>query len=163
MFWYVVHTKPRQETRALLNLEQQGYHCFLPTTKFEKLRSSGIAEIDEALFPRYLFIQLDPSSCGKSWAPIRSTKGVSRLVTFGGEAARVSQQLIDALQKRQSLASVQPLFSAGDNVRLTSGPFSMLDAVYEMRDAESRALVLIEILSKPVRLVVPATGLRRAE
>ena len=30
MHWYVIHTKSQQEQRALLNLEQQGYECYLP-------------------------------------------------------------------------------------------------------------------------------------
>lgn len=29
MHWYVIHTKPRQEQRALLNLAQRGYNCYL--------------------------------------------------------------------------------------------------------------------------------------
>ena len=35
--WYVIHTKPRQEARALTNLMQQGYQCFLPMITLEKL------------------------------------------------------------------------------------------------------------------------------
>ena len=35
--WYVIHTKPRQEQRALTNLAQQGYQCYLPMITREKL------------------------------------------------------------------------------------------------------------------------------
>ena len=83
MYWYLIYTKPRQEQRALLNLEQQGYECYLPLHAAEKLQRGKLSVVEEPLFPRYLFIQLDTSQTGKSWGPIRSTKGVSHLVAFG--------------------------------------------------------------------------------
>lgn len=163
MHWYVVHTKPRQEPRALLNLEQQGYACYLPTLAVEKIRQGTLVVEDEPLFPRYLFIQLDPTQSGKSWSPIRSTKGVSRLVTFGTEPAKVDPQLIHTLRQRPEQLSPEPqrLFNPGERVIITDGPFAGLDAVYQMTDGERRAMVLIELLSKPTRLTVLPAKLRR--
>src|SRR5690606_6056526 len=116
MHWYVVHTKPRQEQRALLNLEQQGYECYLPTLATEKIRQGKLVVGEEPLFPRYLFIRLDSQQSGKSWSPIRSTKGVSRLVTFGTEPARVEAQLIETLQARHAALASEPqkLFNPGE-------------------------------------------------
>jgi hypothetical protein len=48
-----------------------------------------------ALFARYLFTELDSNSTAKSWSPIRSTLGVSRLLTFGDEPAKVPTHLIE--------------------------------------------------------------------
>jgi transcriptional antiterminator RfaH len=163
MHWYVVHTKPRQEQRALLNLEQQGYPCFLPCLAVEKIRRGKLVVEDEPLFPRYLFIQLGHEQSGKSWGPIRSTKGVSRLVTFGTEPAKVDPQLIHTLQQRQVSLSIEPerLFKPGERVVIVDGPFTGLEAVYQMADGERRAMVLIELLSKPTRLTVLPAKLRR--
>jgi transcriptional antiterminator RfaH len=163
MYWYVVHTKPRQEQRALLNLEQQGYACYLPTLAVEKIRQGALTVEDEPLFPRYLFIQLDSNQSGKSWSPIRSTKGVSRLVTFGTEPAKVDPQLIDTLRQRPANLSPEPqrLFNPGERVIIAGGPFVGLEAVYQMTDGERRAMVLIELLSKPTRLTVLPAQLRR--
>ena len=36
--WYLIHTKVRQERCAQDNLERQGYTCFLPQIRAEKLR-----------------------------------------------------------------------------------------------------------------------------
>ena len=60
--WYLVPTKPRQEKTALINLELQGYECYLPMLSAEKLRQRVLSVIDEPLFPRYLFIRLDKRS-----------------------------------------------------------------------------------------------------
>ena len=80
MHWYLVHTKPRQEQCALQNLQQQGYQCYLPMLATEKLRQGRLVVSEEALFPRYLFIRLGLGQSDKSWAPIRSTRGVNQLV-----------------------------------------------------------------------------------
>jgi transcriptional antiterminator RfaH len=142
MHWYLVHTKPRQEKCALDNLHRQGYQCYLPTIPSERLRQGLLTVADEPLFPRYLFIRLGQGDSAKSWAPIRSTKGVSRLVSFGTEPAR--------------------LFKTGERVRLTEVPFAGIEGIYQMADGERRVMVLIEILSKPVAVCVAPASLRKA-
>lgn len=162
MYWYVVHTKPRQEQRALLNLTQQGYECYLPLVNTEKLRQRVFKLVPEPLFSRYLFIRLDTSLAGKSWGPIRSTIGVCRLVTFGSEPAKVDAELIEVLRTRHSgVQEPQRLFSPGEAVQIKDGPFAGLQAIYQMSDGESRAMVLIEILSRSTRLAISPASLRK--
>ena len=163
MHWYVVHTKPRQEQRALLNLTQQGYECYLPLVDTERLRQRVIKLVPEPLFSRYLFIRLDTSMAGKSWGPIRSTIGVCRLVTFGSEPARVDSELIEVLRAHHSEAEREPqrLFNPGEAVQIKDGPFAGLQAIYQMNDGESRAMVLIEIQSRPTRLTISPASLRK--
>ena len=102
MSWYLVHTKPRQEKTALQNLELQGYECYLPMLSSEKLRQRVLSVIDEPLFPRYLFIRLDTGLSAKGWGPIRSTKGVSRLVSFGNEPAKIDDRLVHLLHSQEN-------------------------------------------------------------
>lgn len=163
MHWYVIHTKPRQEQRALVNLAQQGYGCYLPLLATEKLRQGALKVVQEPLFARYLFISLDTSQSGKSWAPIRSTQGVSRLVTFGTEPAKVDPDLIEALRASSGGLCERPerLFKQGDRVQIKDGAFAGLEAVYQMPNGESRAMVLIEILSKPVKLSLSPASLSK--
>lgn len=163
MHWYLVHTKPRQEKRALQNLEQQGYPCYLPTLPSEKLCQKLLTISDEPLFPRYLFIQLGLGSSAKSWAPIRSTTGVCRLVHFGMEPAKVDDGLIELLHTQEATFRSQPnrLFKPGERVRLTEAPFTDIEGIYHLADGERRSMVLIEILSKPVVVRVPVASLRR--
>jgi transcriptional antiterminator RfaH len=100
---------------------------------------------------------------GKSWGPIRSTIGVCRLVTFGYEPAKVDSELIEILRTHQSAAAQEPvrLFQPGEQVQIKDGPFAGLHAIYQMGDGESRAMVLIEILSKPSQLTVSPASLRK--
>lgn len=165
MHWYLVYTKPRQEKCALNNLERQGYRCYLPIIPSEKLRQRLLTVSDEPLFPRYLFIQLGQASSAKSWTPIRSTKGVSRLVSFGIEPARVDDGLIEMLQIQEAKAKTEPerLFKPGERVRLTEEPFATIEGIFKMADGENRVMVLIEILSKPVSVFVAPGSLRKMD
>lgn len=164
MHWYLVHTKPRQEKCALDNLHRQGYQCYLPTLPSEKLRQGLLMVSDEPLFPRYLFIRLGHGDSAKSWTPIRSTKGVSRLVSFGVEPARVDDGLIELLRMQEASIQAEPerLFKSGERVRLTEAPFAGIEGICQMADGERRFMVLIEILSKPVAIRVAPASLRKA-
>jgi len=163
LHWYLVHTKPRQETCALENLRRQGYECYLPTVPSERLCQGLLTVADAPLFPRYLFIRLGQGDSAKSWAPIRSTKGVSRLVSFGIEPARVDDGLIELLRTREASVRTEPkrLFELGERVRLTEVPFAGIEGIYQMTDGERRVMVLIEILSKPVAVRVAPASLRK--
>jgi transcriptional antiterminator RfaH len=116
------------------------------------------------LFPRYLFIRLGLGDSAKSWAPIRSTKGVSRLVSFGNEPARVADGLIELLRAQEATVQTIPekLFKPGERVRLTAAPFAGIEGIYQMTNGERRVMVLIEILSRPVSVHVAPASLRKA-
>lgn len=164
MHWYLVHTKPRQDKRALQNLEQQGYQCYLPTLPSEKISQGILTVTDEPLFPRYLFIRLGQGHSAKGWGPIRSTKGVNRLVSFGIEPAKVDDGLINLLREQEASVQGEPerLFKPGERVRLTEGAFSGIEGIYQMADGERRVMVLIELMSKPVAVRVAPASLRKA-
>jgi transcriptional antiterminator RfaH len=156
--WYVVQTKPRQEFRALEQLHNQGYVCFLPTLQAERIRNGKLQTCHEPLFTRYLFIQLDSTS--SNWSPIRSTRGVTHLVAFGGRFATMPDACVEAL--RNGRPSMQRrLFEPGERVSITCGPFAGLEGIYQLPDGEARALVLIELMSQPQRLKFAVDMLRK--
>jgi transcriptional antiterminator RfaH len=163
MAWYLVRSKPRQEAVALTNLVRQGYESYLPMFAAEKIVRRKKATVQEAMFARYLFVRLDSTGHGQSWSPIRSTIGVSELVRFGSQAAKVDESLIAMLREREALQRENPeaLFSSGDHVVITEGAFAGLEAIYQMNDAEGRAMVLLDLLSKPVPMKInPASLLK---
>lgn len=164
MHWYLIYTKSRQEKCAFENLDRQGYRCYLPTLPSEKLYRGVLKIVNEPLFPRYLFIRLGQGEAAQSWTPIRSTRGVCSLVNFGGEAVRADDDLIELLRAQEASLQSEPerLFKPGERVRLATAPFADINGVYQMTDGERRAMVLIEILSKPVIVRVPPNDLRKS-
>ena len=123
MNWYLVHTNPRQEQCALENLQWQGYECYFPVKLAEKLRLGKMRTVEQPLFSRYFFILLGQGPSAQSWTPIRLTKGVNRMVTFGNTPAKVDDALIALLRSHEESVQAEPdrLFKSGERVRIASG------------------------------------------
>ena len=160
MNWYLIHTKPKQEFRAQENLTLQGYTTFLPTHKVQKLKKSTVVNHEEALFHRYLFIQLDQIQ--SNWFPIRSTRGVQQIVRFGtnAEPVIVPDHLVEDLQTwNLDQQTPKDLFSRGESVQIKDGPFKNLEGNFlellKDTSGESRALLLMDILGKYQKIKVP--------
>lgn len=159
--WYLLQCKPRQDVRAEENLLRQGYPCFRPLLHREKLSGGRIQKIEESLFPGYLFIQLNAQG---NWAPLRSTRGVSRLVVFNGYPLPVSAQLIEQLRQRSQLTAVQtavPALQAGEKVRITEGPFAELEAIFHSMDGLQRAVLLLNMLNRQQTIRLPLSSLAK--
>ena len=168
MDWYVIHTKPKQEFRAEQNLNMQGYTTLLLTVDAQKLQKCRIKIQKEPLFPRYLFIQLDQTS--SNWFPIKSTRGVHKIVRFGlnTEPVKVHPQLIEALQNMQKGNNdFWNLFNPGDSVMIQEGPFQRIQATFKNLLHEtsggSRAMILLDILGKTQELNIPIHQIRKVD
>ncbi len=154
--WYVVHTRPRQETVARTHLERQGFPVYLPMAQLNSLRSRRSVTTVTPLFPRYLFIYLDEKT--DNWSPIRSTRGVANLVRFGYAPAVVPDGLIDLLRAREGSDGLHELDYAvarpGDRIRIEGGPMAGYEAIFLAASGTERVLVLLDIMGKQVRLNV---------
>jgi transcriptional antiterminator RfaH len=155
--WYLVQSKPRNESRALENLVRQGYETYLPLMEVERLQRGKLLKKMEPLFPRYLFLHLEEGN--DNWGPIRSTLGVAGLVRFGQAYAVVSNEVMEAVRERtQDIRKT--LFESGDNIRVVSGPLLGLEGVFEIADGEQRSFVLLEFMQKQQRVSVSTADLR---
>ena len=151
--WYVVATKTREEEKARINLERQGYVVFLPKLSLKKRRKGHWQVVTESLFPGYLFVALELGEDDP--APIRSTVGCIGLVRFAHAYTPVPGELIESLQAIESEANdVEAPFKPGDKVRFVSGPFAGIEAVFDMARGGERAQVLLQLLGKQQRITV---------
>jgi transcriptional antiterminator RfaH len=117
--------------------------------------------VHEALFPRYLLIQLD--ELGENWAPIRSTRGVLHLVRFHDYPVPVGGEIIARIRER--LAAERPSVSyltPGERVCITEGAFAYLEAIFLAQDGEERVVLLMNILQQEQTLSFPMASVRKA-
>jgi transcriptional antiterminator RfaH len=159
--WYVIQCRPRQELRALENLERQSFACYLPTVTVEKLRHGSKREIQEALFPGYLFISLDEAT--DNWHPVHSTRGVVQIVRFQESPAPMPERVVEEI--RQRLTSQRPripYLQAGDRVRIVKGAFSNVEAMFVASDGGDRVLLLMSILRREHTLGFPVASMRKS-
>ncbi len=146
--WYVIRTKPRQEQVALENLQRQDYRCFYPRIKQMQRRRGKRQLCIEALFPGYLFVKLNLDVTNT--APIRSTRGVTGLVMFGTEIRPIADEVISAIQGKADQLGIieddQAEFRAGQQVRIESGAMQGLEAIFQQKSGQDRAILLLNLM-----------------
>lgn len=162
--WYVVHSKPRLEDQACAQLERQGYEVWLPMLSTWR-KVAGVWQRKQApFFPRYLFVR--PAHAGQSIAPIRSTLGVSTLVRFGTEPARLGEAVLSELQRVVAAHNVAPdertsPFAVGEAVSISGGPLAGLQGIVT-RPALERVTVLLRLLGREKEVVLAPDMLSKA-
>lgn len=148
MTWYVLKTRPRQESRAITHLENQSFCVYCPWL----IRKDGSRE---PLFTGYMFVQLETyEHFAESFSSIKSTRGVQQFVRYGVNWANADQALIDHLRLRENGFRSEPLFQRDQEVIIKDGPFKGIEAIYLCPDGDQRAMVLLTILNRPTAIKV---------
>jgi transcriptional antiterminator RfaH len=155
--WYVVQTHSRAEAKAALNLERQGFKCYVPRYARQRRHAGRTDVVIAPLFPRYLFVGIELAA--QRWRSILSTMGVSRLVCFGNAPARVPDHVVEGLLSMHDAQGyiqlpAQPRFCPGDDVCILSGPFASHLGLFEGMSDEQRVTILLDLLGRKVRVFV---------
>ena len=153
--WYLVQCKPRQDERAEENLARQGYECSRPSCRREKLVRGQLQCVQESLFPGYLFIRMPQ---GANWAPLRSTRGVARVVAFGGRPLAVSHELVAQLQVRAETHIIST-FNTGDKVTILDQGFAGIESIFMTMDGEERVILLINLMNRQQQISLPLASI----
>ena len=145
--WYLLYTKARSEETAQNNLRNQGFTCFYP--RIRALSNKRKIAQDEPLFPRYVFVELARHD---NWQPIRSTRGVIKLVNFGKDQLPqpVPGKVVLELKKRDFLRvarALNRLPEVGTQVKLRIGS-SEVDAIVQQYSPDARVQVLYQLLGQ---------------
>lgn len=151
--WFAAQLKPNGLGAARRNLARQGFEIFAPTETFTQRAGSRFQPKTRLLFPGYLFVKLDLQKDG--WRRVHSTIGVVRLVQAGDQPISLPHDLIEALRQRcDGDASLieDRMLSAGDRVRMVSGPFCEFLAEVEQADSDGRIFLLINLMERQVRV-----------
>lgn len=147
--WYLIYCKRGQLLRAQEHLTRQQVQCFTPLYVGEKLVRGKRKQVEEPLFPNYLFIHFDPEQIHTT--TIHSTRGVSHFVRFGQRYATLTDAVIQQLQEYDThLFQQANTLQAGTKVMITEGIFAGLEAIYREPDGEARSILLLTLLEKEV-------------
>lgn len=153
--WYVVMTKSKSEYIAKTHLSQQDYEIYLPEALVDKRIKKNSPRLTAPLFPGYLFVRLSDES--DDWRPIKSTRGVMKLISFADVPAQVPVDLIDALKEREDAQGVHRVFQTdyepGDTVRLLTKPYELYEAIVHIPEDE-RVILLMNILGNQTKVEV---------
>ena len=149
--WFLAHTQPKSERRAELHLGAQGFRTYLPVIEKTVRHARKIKTVQAPLFPSYLFVILD---LGRDrWLSVRSTIGVSRLLTTrDGRPVPVPRGIVESLIGRSDgeLTRLDAGLVAGQQVRILSGPFADFVGTLERLDGAGRVKVLLGMMGTAV-------------
>ena len=162
--WYAVHTFAGYENKVKTSIEHLGsakglsdyiYRIEIPTEQEVRTRNSKKYTINKKLFPGYILIEMDLTD--ETWHLVRSIQGVTGFVTSGDKPVPLQDaeikgilDIVDGPQVR-----VKVSWQVGENIRVTSGPFTdfhgTIDDVMAERD---KVRVLISLFGRdtPVEL-----------
>jgi transcriptional antiterminator RfaH len=163
--WIVAHCHANAEIRAETHLKRQGFDVYLPRYKKTRRHARHVSTVIRPLFPRYLFIGFDEQST--SWRPIRSTVGVSYLITAGERPLVAPSWVIDELRQREDdsgfvTGANENTLIKGDRVDITSGPFSEHQGVFDGLSDQQRVTILLDIMGRQVKARIPREAIRVA-
>lgn len=162
--WYVVHTQPRAEDRALWHLANQGFECFLPRCLKTRRHARKTDTVLEPLFPRYLFTRFDADFA--RWRAINGSRGVVHLLTDGERPLAAPGEVIEKLRDGSDERGIMPLtalgmFWRGRKVRVSSGAFAgQTGEVSEvLGSGMDRVKILLSMLGVETSLELPSYAL----
>ena len=149
--WFVLYCKSKEELRAQQNLMNLGIESFYPKICKEKIIRGKKQQVEEAIFPSYIFVYADKEST--NFSKIRSTRGINDFVRFGSKIAKVSFLIIDQLKANchsynEHKIDSSELFKTGDKVQITTGAFKGLNTIFSHEDGLERAMLLLNILNQ---------------
>ncbi|MCX7869005.1 MAG: hypothetical protein N2322_03545 [Terrimicrobiaceae bacterium] len=156
--WYCLRAKKLSEhiAAAALRTEIGLPEVFCPRITFDRARRNVKVRVTEALFPCYLFARFVYS---ESWRAVRSARGVTSIVSFGGRPAPVPDAVIAELRaavQGGETIEIPTEIGPGDEIEVVGGPFAGLRTVVtRVLPAKQRVAILMEVLGQEREVEVP--------
>lgn len=156
--WYAVEAKPHKADLVVANLRHQGIVHYQPRLEIPGRHRTRVVP----LFPGYLFARMESVSDS---VRVRYTPGVRRLVGSTNRPTPISEEVVDFIRAREGEDGViHPSglfdFLPHQKARVRGGALDGLEVLFEgyLPDGK-RVEILLEVLGRQVRTVIPADRL----
>ena len=156
--WYALQVRSRKEGYVASQIQGQGYECLLPTYKSIRKWSDRVKEVEQPLFPGYLFCRFD----FQNRRPVITTPGVLQIVGYGRTAISVSDEEIQSLQLAVSSGMAKqpwPYLEVGQRVRVNYGTLSGLEGILINVKGNHRVVLSVTLLQRSVAMEVETSWL----
>lgn len=151
--WYALQTWLRKESQIASQLEGQGFECFLPKYKSVREWSDRKKEVEQPLFPGYLFCRFEYTQR----RPVVVTPGVLQVVGCGRTPMPIEDREIEAIQIAVSSgipSQPWPYLEVGQKVRIHTGKLSGLEGILINFKGNHRVVLSVSLLQRSVALEV---------
>lgn len=154
--WYLVHTQPRRELGAQVQLKNQAFRTFLPKYRKTIRHARKVHRTIAPLFPRYMFVILDLDR--DPWHSVNGSFGVTSLVMTNDRPVPAAQGVVEALilsSAEDGEVEFREDLSPGQPVRIAAGPFSDQIGILKHLDDRDRVCVLLQMMGGAVPVRMP--------
>jgi transcriptional antiterminator RfaH len=155
-FWAVARIQ--REGLALHCLGLAGYQTYLPRLRTHRMVHGRKLELRPALFPGYLFVLVEAQWYSARWSP-----GVISLIMDGITPARLPQNAIDEIRRREVGGLIElerQGIKRGDKVRILRGPFKDHLAIYSDSRSRDQVEVLLQLLGGAQRATLESLDVK---
>jgi transcription antitermination factor NusG len=156
--WYALQVRSRKESYVASHLLGQGFECLLPTYKSIRQWSDRKKELEQPLFPGYLFCRFD----FQYRRPLITIPGVLQILGNGRVAIPVSDDEINALRLAVSSGMAKqpwPYLEVGQRVRVNYGTLSGLEGILVNVKGNHRVVLSVTLLQRSVAMEVETSWL----
>ncbi len=168
--WYVVNTYSGHESKVKENLdmriqsmgmENYIFRVIVPETTEIEIKDGKQKEKVKKMFPGYVLVEMIMTD--EAWFVVRNTPGVTGFLGSSGKGAKPFPLFPHEIEKilktmGMSLKEVVVDFNVGDKVKITDGPFKLMNGKIEEIDKEnSKATVIIDLFGQETTVEVDLT------
>jgi transcription antitermination factor NusG len=151
--WYAIQAKSSREKTASLLLENAGYECLVPISKYMRRWSDRMKEVEVPLFPGYFFCRMDPHNR----LPVLMTPGVIQIVGVGKTPIPVEEEEIAAIQRvgKSGLPTMPwPYLEVGHVVRIEEGPLRGLPGIVIKIKSGMKLVLSVSLLQRSMAVEI---------
>jgi transcription antitermination factor NusG len=155
--WFALQVRSRYENIVTAHLEGKGYEWFLPLYKDRRRWSDRVKEIEQPLFPGYLFCRFDLLNR----LPILTIPGVVQIVGTAKTPIPIDESEMAAIQTAvQSGLPREPLqfLQIGQKVRMNHGPLCGLEGILLDFRGRDHLVLSVTLLQRSIAVQVESTS-----
>ncbi|GAB4335077.1 MAG: UpxY family transcription antiterminator [Calditrichia bacterium] len=160
--WYALYTRPRHEKKVLEALTEKGIEAFVPMVEQVRQWKDRKKRVEMPLFNSYVFVHIDL----RDRYSALQTHGVVRMVSFGGEPARIPDWQIEQLRRvieHPETLQLENYLREGDWVEVVDGPFRGIKGRLRELRGETRVVINIDGIFQSASFVVDKGLVKKIE
>ena len=151
--WFAILARTSREKTSSLLLENAGYECFVPISKYKRQWSDRMKEVEVPLFPGYFFCRMNPANR----LPVLMTPGVIQIVGVGKTPIPVDEEEIAAIQcvGKSGLSTMPwPYIEIGHAARIEEGPLRGLTGIVVKIKSGMKLVLSVSLLQRSVAVEI---------
>lgn len=157
--WFVIRVRSNFERLTVAHLRDRGYEQFAPSYRTERQWSDRKKEIDQFLFPGYVFCRFDPHNRRL----VLTAPGVVDLVGCGKVPIPIPEEEIGRVRRMIEsglLVTPAPYLELGQTVLIERGPLAGIEGILAEVKGRFRLVVSINLLKRSISAEVERDWVR---